>query len=81
MFGYLIPAFRWVQLLLDVLSSGREISHELSRTTNDFVAAFCNNGNVLGWANITKFLVSFMFVIESVQWLELEVYSRDFNDR
>ena len=71
-------AIFWVQLPLNVLSSGSKISHELDWTTNDFVAAFCNNRYILAGANIYKLLVYFLFTIEGVDWLEMIVLLRYF---
>ena len=69
----LSAAIFWVQLPLNVLSSGSKISHELDWTTNDFVAAFCNNRYILAGANIYKLFVYFLFTIEGVDWLEMIV--------
>ena len=56
----------WVQLPLNGFSSGSEISHELHWSTNDFVAAFCNDWYILAWASFNKFLVFFLLIIEGI---------------
>ena len=61
----------WVQLPLNVLSSGSEIGHELNWTTNDFVVIFCNNGYILARANLYKLLIDFLIIVKGVELLEM----------
>ena len=71
MFLDLIVVVSREQLLLQVFSRRSEIGHELHSSTDDLVAAFCDDWHVLVWTDSTELLVCLVFFTQTVNVFKL----------